>query len=130
MAVDAGALDKAKSYAQQVVDGADLGFPVGTDGNALHHGYIVLGRVALREGDLKKAGSYLLEAGKSPGSANLDSFGPNMQLARELLEKGQREVVLQYLELCGRFWKRDLLTTWTADIKAGKIPDFGANLDY
>jgi hypothetical protein len=62
----------------------------------------------------------------------MNSFGPNMSLAKDLLEKGEREVVLEYFELCRKFWKLHTgrLDDWSRDVKAGRIPDFGANLVY
>lgn len=62
----------------------------------------------------------------------MDTFGPNMSLAKDLLEKGERDTVLQYFELCRRFWKMDhgQLDEWTRQVKAGKVPRFGANLVY
>jgi hypothetical protein len=62
----------------------------------------------------------------------MNSFGPNMSLAKDLLEKGEREVVLEYFELCRKFWKMDngRRNDWSQEVKAGKIPDFGANLVY
>jgi hypothetical protein len=55
-----------------------------------------------------------------------------MTLALELLQKGERDVVLQYFDLCGRFWEmgHQSLLGWTAVVKEGGIPDFGANLAY
>jgi hypothetical protein len=67
------------------------------------------------------------------GSAVLGSFGPNMVLAKELLERKERQVVLEYFNLCGAFSeieKDGLLQQWTEQVKAGKIPDFGGNLAY
>jgi hypothetical protein len=58
-------------------------------GNTIHHANLVLGRVKLFEGDVEAAKKYLELAGKTPGSAQLNSFGPNMNLAKELLEKGE-----------------------------------------
>jgi len=54
-----------------------------------------------------------------------------MILAKELLEKGKRDVVLEYFELCSEFWKSDRgqLGKWTATVQKGRIPDFGANLN-
>jgi hypothetical protein len=53
-----------------------------------------------------------------------------MMLARELLEKGQRDVVLEYFQLCGKFWSYDRgqLARWTEQVNAVAIPQFGANL--
>ncbi len=57
-------------------------------GNAIHDGNQFLGLVRLRQGDIEAAKEHLLAAGLSPGSPQLDSFGPSMVLARELLERG------------------------------------------
>ena len=56
----------------------------------------------------------------------LVSFGPNMDLAKGLLEKGERETVLRYFELCSGFWKdpRALLDPWKDTVKRGEVPDF------
>jgi len=128
-ALDAGEEAQAERYARESLrtaqDKSDWNY-----GNAIHHGNLVLGRLALKKGDLKQARQCLLEAGKSPGSPQLDSFGPNMTLAKELLEKGEKTVVLTYFELCGKFWKDAKLERWRQEVQAGKIPDFGANLDY
>jgi hypothetical protein len=101
-------------------------------GNAIQDGNLVLGRIALHEGRTQEAGQYLLAAGSSQGSPTMNSFGPNMSLAQDLLEKGQRDVVLQYFELCRKFWTMDhgKLDQWSNEVRAGKIPDFGANLVY
>ena len=57
-------------------------------------------------------------------------YGPNMSLAKDLLEKGERQVVLDYFALCRRFWNYGRLDDWSQQVKEGKIPDFGANLVY
>ena len=53
-----------------------------------------------------------------------------MTLAKELLEKGQSEVVLQYFTLGKSFWKVDYgkLDQWSAVIRAGGIPDLTDDL--
>jgi hypothetical protein len=62
------------------------------------------------------------------GSAVLNSFGPNMLLARKLLDRGEREVVLAYIERCGSFWgHEETRRRWVEEIGAGKVPDFGGN---
>jgi tetratricopeptide (TPR) repeat protein len=101
-------------------------------GNAVQDTNLVLGRIAVRQGDIEAAKRYLLLAGETPGSPQLDTFGPNMSLAKDLLEKGEREVVLQYFELCRKFWEMHSgrLDVWRSAVQAGTIPDFGANLSY
>ena len=92
------------------------------------HGNAILGRVALKRGDVKKADQYLLAAGATPGSPQLDSFGPNMTLAKELLEKDQTDVVLQFFKLCAKFWESNFgkLEQWNAEVRQGKIPPSAA----
>ena len=101
-------------------------------GNAIHKGNLALGRLALREGKVDEAGKYLLLAGHTPGSPQLNTFGPNMSLAKELLERGERQKVLEYFELCAKFWKQDRgqLKIWSLQVKGGAEPAFGANLLY
>jgi hypothetical protein len=50
-----------------------------------------------------------------------------MVLAKELLEEGERDAVIQYLDQCLLIWPRgeNVLHFWIADIKKGKIPNFG-----
>ena len=128
-ALAAGVLEKAASYARELVDSAkspkDWNY-----GNALHDGNMVLGVVSLRNGDVEQARKYLIESGKTPGSPQLGSFGPNMTLAKEMIEKGEKDTVLEYFSLCRSFWKMDAgrLNEWSATIRAGNIPSFGANL--
>src|SRR5262249_19247642 len=130
-AFKAGEIEKASQYANELLKAAREYPKDWNYGNAIHHGNTVLGRIALKQGDLKQPEEYLLKSGQTPGSPQLDSFGPNMSLAKELLEKGEREIVLQYFELCRKFWGRTgetRLNTWTEEIKAGRIPEFGASL--
>jgi hypothetical protein len=102
------------------------------DGNAIHHGHLVLGRIALRHGDVDRAKNHLIESGKTAGAPNLASFGPNMSLAAELLQRGEMGCVLEYLQLCEEFWSLggETLASWRAEIMSDRMPDFGANLVY
>lgn len=96
----------------------------------IHKGNIILGRVALAEEDVPQAKFHLLEAGSVSGAPTISSFGPNMRLAADLLERGEREVVLEYFELCATFWRNEKLKDWAALVKGGRTPDFGGNLFY
>jgi hypothetical protein len=101
-------------------------------GNAIHHGHLLLGRVAMTRGDYDRAETELIAAGRTPGSPQLDSFGPNCQLASELLEVGRVEPVLEFLRLCDNFWDQESSQSaaWTTEIREGSVPNFGANLAY
>jgi len=104
-ALDAGALEKASSYAIELLQSANDNKGDWNYGNAIYDGNMVLGLVALRQGNIAEARRYLLESGKTPGSPQLDSFGPDLTLAQELLEMGERDAVLEFLTLCKGFWK-------------------------
>lgn len=97
--------------------------------DAIQDGNLVLGRLAVHDGQMDAAKAHLLASGKSPG-ATASSFGPNMNLAKDLLEKGQRDAVLEYFALCRKFWPKGPLDAWTAEVQRGETPDFGANLAY
>jgi hypothetical protein len=127
-----GKIEDANNYARELLKIAPNFQRNWNYGNAIQDGNLVLGRIAARNGQIEEAKNYLLEAGKSPGSPQMDSFGPNMSLAKDLLEKGERDTVLQYFELCRKFWDDDFgkMDEWSQAVKAGKIPDFGANLVY
>lgn len=131
-AFEAGDMAKAEQYATELLQMAPEFKGNWNYGNAIHKGNIVLGRIALRRGDIAGAKERLLAAGETPGSPQLNSFGPNMTLAKDLLEKGERDVVLAYFEACAKFWEMggDELRMWTAIVKGGGTPNFGANLIY
>ena len=125
-ALDAGEIDVAERYAYDVLASAS-GIEV-TDGTALHDGHLVLGRVAMSRKDVDLAKLHLLEAGKTNGGPALDSFGPDLTLAQQLLDAGESAAVLEYLARCERFWKpgRTQLQTWEAAIRAGERPRLNA----
>jgi len=124
--------EKAETYAWELLDLAQSLERDWNYGNAIHDGNMVLGRLALVYGDPEEAKRRLLEAGKTPGSPQLNSFGPNMSLARDLLVAGEGEVVIEYLKQCLEFWElgRERLKNWIALVEGGRRPDFGANLIY
>ena len=135
LAKQAFAADKFKSasrYANELLAAASEKHRDWNYGNAILMGNTVLGRIALRQGQLQAAKAFLLKAGQTPGSPQLNSFGPNMSLAKELVVKGEKDAVIEYFDLCRKFWSMgtEKLDLWTKEVKAGRVPDFGANLIY
>lgn len=134
-AIDAGKLDLAEEWAKDLMqfsqDFIELS-PSNRDywnyGNMIYAGNIALGRIALRREDLDQAKVRLLAAAGTPGSPQLASFGPNMSLAKELIERGEKETVLSFFEKCKHFWNNPKLEAWAGALKRGKTPDFGLNL--
>ena len=102
----------------------------------------MLGCVALREKDVYLAEEYLLKSVEGLNGSDLSFFGPSFLLAKELLEYGEKDIVIEYLDIVADLWanpkkikssdtrkmaanqrKIDLLEKWKAEIKSGKIPD-------
>jgi hypothetical protein len=128
-AFEAEEYEKARDSAEELLDLTKTENNWNT-GNAHHKAHIVLGLLALREDRIDIAGEHLLESARVDGSPQLNSFGPNMQLAVALLERGQDAIVIEYLELCHKFWKSPSIEDWIQTIRQGETPDFGGNLRY
>jgi hypothetical protein len=125
-AFEAGALDKAAEYANNMLTTTD-GYSFNR-GDRIYYGNYVLGMIALQKEDIATAEKYLLEAGETSGSPSLNSFGPNMRLARKLLDRGKRETVLAFLKKCSKFWKssKNKCTLWIQELEAGETPDISS----
>lgn len=145
-ALESGELDIAKSLAEKILNMAKEMLIDNPDtssqyGEAVYKANSILGRVALREGNLDASKMYLLKSGTKPGSAYREYYGPSLILDREILEKGEKDAVLEHLDQVGKFWKIDevaasnevlskliqdpgkILETWKKEIGEGKIPD-------
>ncbi|MDI1302616.1 MAG: tetratricopeptide repeat protein [bacterium] len=134
VAFNAGAFDTAEKSAKELLDIATAHAGDANYGDAVHDGNMILGRLALQHDDVKQAKVLLLRAGHASagGAGTLSSFGPNMSLARDLLERGEKDTVIEYLQLCKKFWTypRNPLDQWIKAIQAGQSPDFARNLNY
>ena len=57
-----------------------------------------------------------------------------MTLAKELLEKGQQKIVIDYFDLCLKFWSSEYskkhIDDWKVSISQSQMPDFGPQLKY
>ncbi len=103
-------------------------------GDAVYMDHTYRGLLALDAGDLATARLELLKSGKAPSSPVLKSFGPNLSLGKRMLEAGEKETVLKFLDLCKSFWVLPLrlmhIPRWKKSIEAGEPPNFGGNLYY
>ena len=104
-------------------------------GNVTYDAHVLLGQVALRQDNMDAAKRHLIAAGKTKGSPQLNSFGPRFTFAREMVEKGERDTVIEFLDLVGLFWgkayggfedhghaNRKQLESWKQEIREGKVP--------
>jgi hypothetical protein len=131
-ALAVGDLAAAEAQAHEMLAAARTQSGQWNEGNLIHHAHLILGHVCLRGGDVAGAEEYLLAAGRTPGSPQLNSFGPNMTLAAALLRRGRNEPVLEYFRECATFWQGDpdRLADWQKIVQQGGVPDFGPNLAY
>ncbi len=125
-AFEAGELSKATAHAKAMLRFAPSFCENWNYGNAIHDGHTVLGRIALKKGEIHRATKHLREAGKTPGSPQLNSFGPSMKLARDLVVAGAKADVLAYLDDCATFWKRSdgALERWGSEIHQHGVSAF------
>jgi hypothetical protein len=116
----------AKTYATQALDVAaqrsDMIQGIAVGPQAIHDANDVLGRIALRDGNVQQAEEYLLKAAATPGGGIMSTLGPRMLLAQALLDRGERDVVLEYLEKIKTSWKSGAiqLDYWIAAIRKDK----------
>lgn len=122
--VAARLLDRATGAATAVLREASAFARTWQYGNSVHWGHIVLGQVALLRADADTASTELVLAGGTPGSPQLNSFGPDLELAQGLLHLGRTEAVREYLTQCKRFWNMDrgALDRWIAQIESNQVP--------
>jgi TPR repeat protein len=94
-----------------------------TAGGMLNEYHTLMGRHALREERIREAVGHLSKSVdvKQP-SATMVSFGPNTTLARELLQQGENEAVLAYLDRIAEFWKTEPVQIWKGKINRGRTP--------
>jgi hypothetical protein len=128
-AFDAGAYDKAEEYAELAV-AAHVERPF-QEGTPLHQAHIILGRVALRRGDTDRAKEELRSSASVPISIQLRVSGPSTNLCHELLEHGERQAVVEFLDHCADlcpFPAGDTLRSWADAIRRGGNPGFRPNI--
>lgn len=93
-------------------------------GNAIHDANRYLGLISLKSDDQAAAVGYLLKSGKSSGSPQLNSFGPDLDLADALLQAGHAEPVKVYLRDIKKFWEMEngQVDQWLSSIDRGERP--------
>lgn len=117
LAFQAGDLQKAELYARETLQSPSHAW------DSIHAGNTVLGLIALKYHDVAGARAYLLAAAKT-NTTHMERFGPNLALAKALLDEGENDVVLEYLQLCKSFvTKNPKLDEWIATLKGGRAPD-------
>jgi hypothetical protein len=135
-AFELGAFEKARTYANKGLESVKAlrpGMAAIIGGPAVFYGHIVLGRLALAGGDAATARGELVLAGQSRGSPELNTFGPTMRLAYDLLSRqdageDDRKSVATFLDECSAFWPNESLTSWRGAVLNGLVPEFPRSL--
>ena len=59
----------------------------------------------------------------------MDTYGPNIMLAKRLIEKGEKGAALEFFNLCSNFWDDETrLAFWTEIVKKDMVPAFDKRL--
>lgn len=127
-AVDTGDSSTARKYATELLERNSRRRRSWDTSEIVHDANQILGRAALREGDMQEAKDRLLKAA-TPDIRHSIGSDPRMILAQELLERGEREVVIRYLDRVGKLWDTksslehaNLIRKWKEEIRAGGKP--------
>ncbi len=122
-AFETNELKKAKQYSLQLLAMAHKFEKDPYYGTAIHIGNIILGRIALKLSNIENAKSLLSKAAKAPTFPQIKIFGPNMSLALDLIEQGERKAVIEYLNSCKQIWKENIIDEWIKEIDRGRTPE-------
>lgn len=122
-AINCGEIEKAKLYADRLLEIVDQHLANRNYSNSIYEAYSALGRIALREGNVELAKEHLLKSVSVSGSPQLNSFGPDMVLAQELLNAGEKEIIYEFFFRVSIFWKDECLEIWANQIRNGTIPN-------
>lgn len=98
-ALELNDVKKARVFSETILSGTKEEAPpvwINTD-KAIYYGNNLLGRVALREGNTAKAKEHLSASVKFYDEENFELETPELDLAAELLAKGEKQAVLDYL---------------------------------
>ncbi len=124
---EAGEDDDARRDAGRALDAAEaVKANVNFSAQLIHRGNTILGRVALAHGDVAQARARLAASLKLPGiPGEFRSNGPDLGLAEDLADAGERDAVIDFLENSRQFWlyDRGRIDHYIKSLKAGRKRD-------
>jgi tetratricopeptide (TPR) repeat protein len=88
-----------------------------------HWAQTVLGLLACRNGDVDRAVSHLRESAKVRPEYRLSSYGPSVDLVREVCARGRWDEGLKYLRVWEDAWDDPRLREWIAAVEEHRIPE-------
>jgi hypothetical protein len=119
-----GNANKATNHAVEILQIESPTEP-SNNGEAIHDANMILGLLAIEQGDVGRAKEHLLASTQGSITGGMQFTGPNMTLADKLLSLKENQVVIKYLLECRRFWETGNapIDAWVETIRNGKIPD-------
>ena len=87
-----------------------------------HWGHTVLGLLAARRGDLDAAVTHLLGSANIRPDYRLSSYGPSLDLVREICTRGRWEDGLEYLHRWEKIWNDPRVGEWIAALNERRLP--------
>jgi hypothetical protein len=95
-------------------------------GNAIYTGNLILSLAALDKNDIESAKNYLFEAVAAPSSKTVEQIGLDTLVAQILLQRGERDTVLEYFKRGRHLWPLGgaQITRWENAVRAGRAPNF------
>lgn len=114
--------EESKAFTLKLKENIDSFDRYTSKGQMLHDYHTLMGRHAIQDGDIEEAKKHLMQSIDVNPSAVMESFGPNMELAGDLLKQGEKDTVLSYLDGCAEFWKDEPLQLWKTKIRENKMP--------
>jgi tetratricopeptide (TPR) repeat protein len=87
-----------------------------------HWAHTVLGLLACREGDLDRAVVHLLASADIRPDYRLSSYGPSLELLREICIRGRWDDGLEYLHRWERIWNDPRVRGWIEALERQRLP--------
>jgi predicted Zn-dependent protease len=87
-----------------------------------HWAQTVLGRLACRNNDVDRAVSHLRESANVRPEYRLSSYGPSLDLVREVCARGRWDDGLNYLRSWEDAWDHPRLREWIAAVQERRFP--------